>query len=314
MHAVWCPIHFDHIRVMGSSEDDSGDEESQNNVSKSDICPKCLSDGKAGQIWIDCCVCLRFYHTTCIDLNELDKMEACRRKLDWICKKCKSAVNNSNNNEYAIMRAKYEELNKQHEKLLEILRTTINEKREDIKSSNVNNATRTYAEMAKNSREKTVEEEKNFVIMKPRTEEKKVKGIESTSGISKHLKNVKISQTKVKNDGSVVLQFPTKDHLVSAKKVLDKNYKQDFEIKEPKKIQPKVTILGVPSFVADSDLKKSLLEKNEELADLVVKKKLDFKILFKYEDKNRQNNFVLRVAPEIYNLIMQNYKAYTSMK
>ena len=47
------------------------------------------------------------------------------------------------------MRAKYEELNKQHEKLLDILRTTINEKKEDIKSSNVNNATRTYAEMAK---------------------------------------------------------------------------------------------------------------------------------------------------------------------
>ena len=72
---------------MGSSEDDFGDKENQNNVSKSDICPKCLSDGKAGQIWIDCCVCLRFFHTTCIDLNELDKMEACRRKLDWICKK-----------------------------------------------------------------------------------------------------------------------------------------------------------------------------------------------------------------------------------
>ena len=117
------------------------------------------------------------------------------------------------------------------------------------------------------------------------------------------MKKINVVKARTTTSGSAVIEFPSSDSMKAAKAKIEADHGDKFSCEKPKKMSPKMTLIGVPKDIPD--IRTAILDLNEKVNHLVVDKQFNFEILFKYEVKEKLN-VVLKMHPDIRNAIHEN--------
>ena len=162
-----------------------------------------------------------------------------------------------------------------------------------------------------------------ILILKPKSDTKKLNDnewLELRKIISKMLPTTKIIFAKhFIHDGKIRIGFPTNDNRDKAKKVLSSIEDFGYEMLEPQKMLPKLTIFNVPHDIQDTytaDIsepvqkqkllkqlfKQTILEKNEGIRTLVDQGK-NIEVVF-FQKHLKSYTVAIKVSPEIRSYII----------
>ena len=243
----------------------------------------------------------------CVNISELENRPNIARKIPYICISCKVGrlddIVEATRKQHE-WQTRYRELKGQHQELLRIL-------------AEANHPMRTYAEQTASNipsqntsaiqhKGKVIQNQgENVLILKPKASKNKITEISKTV-IPKTLSKVNVVKARTTKQGAAVITFPTKKAMEMAESQLQK-HNDIYLCDKPKKILPKMTLLGVPKHLDNENLKTEILNQNENINNLVTKKNLEFNILFSYKKtaKTNQNsdessNVVVKMHPDIW--------------
>ena len=99
------------------------------------------------------------------------------------------------------------------------------------------------------------------------------------------------------------MKFPSKECKQKAGNAVKECFKQDpqFQVSEPKKLKPKMTIVGIPASLSDSEIVTSITDKSSEIKDL-VNKGSTMELCFT-RVKGEYKHAVIKMSPEIRSFI-----------
>ena len=95
------------------------------------------------------------------------------------------------------------------------------------------------------------------------------------------------------------MKFPSKECKQRAGAAVKKCFNQDpqFQVSEPKKLKPKMTIVGIPISLPDSEIVTSICEKSAEIKEFVDK---GFTLELCFSRAKGDNKYaVIKMSPEI---------------
>lgn len=128
----------------------------------------------------------------------------------------------------------------------------------------------------------------------------------NTEEIVSTLKQVPVVTAKTIQQKTLKLVFPsetTKDRAVEALEANDQII-DNHQIVSEKKLKPKICITFIPDCIKDSEIIKSIQDKNENLADLMTEE--DMKMLFIKSSAPGYKTAVIIVSPNIRKQINKN--------
>ena len=134
------------------------------------------------------------------------------------------------------------------------------------------------------------------------------------NSISKKLKKVPVNKTVLNKDGKGCIFLPDETSLNEAKQVLSSDYSVSKSNKKPNQLLPKMKInnLNVDDETTPEDLKTKILQKNQNIENtLKSKQHAVLEVLF-IDRKN--NNAVLKVSPDVREVIMLNKRIYVDLE
>lgn len=161
-----------------------------------------------------------------------------------------------------------------------------------------------------NGVDKTIQNQQTLVVKpKPGLSITSASAMATRDGISKALETVPVSRFRQSESGTMTIQFPNEATKNSASAALSAIINEDSQVilSEPKKLLPKLTVVGVPVSIADDDLINQIVRKNAKIASLVAAG-CAFALVFSKEkkvgDQIESKVAVLKVSPEIRSVIM----------
>lgn len=121
------------------------------------------------------------------------------------------------------------------------------------------------------------------------------------------LASVPVTSCSKTNTGALVVKFPTKKAKENASKAIKESLGTDtsLNVTEPKKMLPKMTIVGVSSDVQDNEIVPSILNKNLKIKSL-VDDGFTFSLLFtRQRSEDAQTKVaIIKMSPEIRSAIV----------
>ena len=99
------------------------------------------------------------------------------------------------------------------------------------------------------------------------------------------------------------MKFPSKESKQKAGAAVKGCFERDpqFQVSEPRKLKPKMTIVGIPVSFSDSEIITSIIEKSTEIKDL-VNRSYTLELCFT-KTKGEYKHAVIKMSPEIRSLI-----------
>ena len=152
------------------------------------------------------------------------------------------------------------------------------------------------------------------LVIKTKDDAPGINSQDSQNKIRNAPKNVSVSSTRITKNGNMIINLPNETAKEKAQKNPSNACDENFEIATVKKLQPKLTVVGLPSNFDASSFKEVLSSKDE-----ILKRKLEndnsVEILGCWEMKNENGVVVskklaLRVSPEVRHHIINLNEGY----
>ncbi len=285
-------------------------------IPENKLCEKCQESLATAAVKCGQCDCL--FHLDCTGMPDYMAIKYYTSRVLYTCENCVKSgsdnyqqltdwiennrhtkgqsVNNINNDEYG----------KQNQQLHDIT-TAIAELRSEVASL----TRKTEAENGDKQKQqsKMMKEgttyagataktngEHHAVLLKPKDNT----GPPNKEEIISVLKQVPTVSMKTTQQKTVKLVFPTekaKEQALGALKTMDQ-IENTHHITSEKKLQPKVQVVFIPDFIQDEHIIQSILEKNEQIDEL-MEQETDMKLLFTKSSKPGFKTAFLSVSPSI---------------
>ena len=253
-------------------------------------CPECEEKIYRNWRYLQCALCSHYYHQPCTDATENHhKVFASAERVGfrWMCPQCSDGFDSSK-----VLR----EISKQVDDLASSM--------PQVPAAQNTTAVKQFSAIVREAIEKKdalphavdrvpdrMPKKSEVLIVKPADGAK-----ESLVGeISATLKNVKVKSCRKRQDGSVVLNFPTKESKEAASAKLSSSIQG--VVAQPKKLMPKITVVGVPKDMPDDRLIQNIRQKNDEI-DSLMKKGHQMEVCFT-KPRSSDKSAILRVSPNI---------------
>ena len=110
------------------------------------------------------------------------------------------------------------------------------------------------------------------IVMKPAPGSQQTSRDDISEMMKTTLKNVHVSKTRIKDDGTMIVEVPNSESYSSAVEKLTTNF-SNFSIEESKKISPKITIVNAPLSITNEALVDQICEKDSFIKEFVKNKK-----------------------------------------
>ena len=119
------------------------------------------------------------------------------------------------------------------------------------------------------------------------------------------LKEIPVDTCRKSRNGGFVIKFPSKDTKEKACAAISTYLDNDsVTVSEPKKLTPKMTIVGLPPSFPDDDVVQSIVDKSSAIRGLLAKGGI-LELCFT-KVKGDSKSAVVRMSPEIRSLVMKN--------
>ena len=254
-------------------------------------CEDCDEKIARNDRYIRCALCEHYYHQQCTDDSDdlYDMFSAAQRVgFRWMCTECLVGF--------------------ESKKVIRSISEQLDQLAKQVPAANISqnqSTVKKFSDIVKQAIESKGQSEgtenprvNEALIVKPTPEAKStlVKDLDTA------LRSVKVHSLRKRQDGSVVLSFPCKESKNVALTKLQSSIQA--EIAQPKKLQPKMTIVGVPKHVPDDAVVKSIREKNAEI-DALMKKGHEMSVCFT-RPRNEDKLVVVKLSPNIRSVINEN--------
>lgn len=123
--------------------------------------------------------------------------------------------------------------------------------------------------------------------------------VETVKRVEKALRSIPVNSCTTTKAGSFIVKLPTSGDKAEARKVIDTCFgsDSDFTVSEPKKILPKMTVVGIPVSVKDDDIIPLICDKSEDIRRL---KDDGYLLSLIFTKVKAETKFaVLKMSPEI---------------
>ena len=251
-------------------------------------CGTCDKNVSRNTRYLHCALCEIYFHQTCTRATE-DQHEALSGAANagflWLCIDCCPGF--------------------ESRKVIKSISQQINDLAKQVPqvtSSQNRTAVKTFSAIVKEAIEKKDQNSEND--SKPRNETLIIKPTDASketlvNDLNSALKSVKVKSYRKRQDGSVVLNFPSKE----SKEAAEMKLKSDIQavVAHPKKLKPKMTIVGIHKSIDDDDIVQAICDKNPEI-DEMVKGGHDLELYFTRTHK-QDKLAVVRLSPNIRALI-----------
>ncbi len=137
---------------------------------------------------------------------------------------------------------------------------------------------------------------------------------EAVKRVENALRSVPVDSCTMTKSGTLVVKLPTSKDKAEARRVMDTCFDSasDFTVIEPKKLLPKMTIVGIPASVKDEDIISVICEKSSDIGNL---KNSGHQLSLIFTKAKGETKFaVLKMSPEIRKSILdQNGYVYVGL-
>ena len=153
------------------------------------------------------------------------------------------------------------------------------------------------------------------IILKPKADPSNLDTDSIKTRYSDALKKVNVSNARMTDNGSILINVPNEDSYQKATTNLSSALASDFVFENPKKLLPKLKIVNVPKDLDDSVIVGSLCDKDDNLNNMVQDGEI-CEIVKSWDVKNRNDSsnvkktVVLKCSPKIRNYIMTKNEGY----
>ena len=125
------------------------------------------------------------------------------------------------------------------------------------------------------------------------------------SSVQAALRSIPVNSCRERRKGGLVIKFPSKECKEKASTAIEGCLGRDSQmsVSEPKKLTPKMTVVGIPKSFPDEEITSSIAEKSADIKDLLDSGcKLD---LCFTKEKGEYKHAVIKLSPEIRSLILR---------
>ena len=179
--------------------------------------------------------------------------------------------------------------------------------RSDTVNTHVNhkpsNDGKLYSDMAKTQ----------TIILKPNTEDIKLDSGNTREKIEVALKDVSVRSARITKDGNMVVNLPDNSSKTKASEKLAQILKDSVSLENPKKILPKITIIGLPCDLDKETLARDITEKDENLKTMIEGGTFDIIGCWDIKDRSGEvisKKIALKVSPDIRKYLIENNRGY----
>ena len=147
---------------------------------------------------------------------------------------------------------------------------------------------------------KTIHNHQVLVVkLKAGTVTNETKTAAATNSIKGALGSIPVNSCRETKTGAIVVKFPTNEAKEEASNAMKACFdgSSDFTISEPRKIMPKITLVGIPISLPDDEILNDIIHKNKEI-DVLKEKGCTLELLLT-KTKGNSKYAVLKVSPEI---------------
>ena len=155
-------------------------------------------------------------------------------------------------------------------------------------------------EVMDGGKKKTIQDHQVLVV-KPNSDAAQELSPSETKKIETALASVPVTKCKKTISGALVVKFPSKGAKDNASKAIQENLGTNttLTVTEPKKMLPKMTLVGVSSDIHDDDIVPSIIKKNAKIESL-VSDGLTLKLLFTIKKGDASTkDAVIKMSPEV---------------
>ena len=120
-----------------------------------------------------------------------------------------------------------------------------------------------------------------------------------TKNLENALETIPVESCRKTQNGGLVMKFPTEDLKGQASAIISSCLGTDssYSVSEPKKILPKMTVVGIPNYVPDDNIVASIAKKNADIERLVGTG-CTLALIFT-KTRGETKTAVLKMSPEI---------------
>lgn len=154
-----------------------------------------------------------------------------------------------------------------------------------------------------------------IIVVKPKKNSTENKNPIDSKQIETALQSIPVSKCKKTNSGALLVQLPSKRPKENASRANDNCLGPNsyFEVSEPRKLLPKMTLVGIQEDMEDGEIIPSILEKNPQIRALTTSG-LDMTLLFtKNKHNSRHEIAVVKMPPETRQCIVKNILIYIGL-
>ena len=159
-------------------------------------------------------------------------------------------------------------------------------------------------EVVEGGRKRTVKDQQVLVV-KPKATDSENTNPPDKSAIETALASVPVDKCTTTGKGALVVKLPTKEAKDEASNALNQCLGPDstFRVSEPKKMLPKITLVGITQLTQDEEIIPSILNKNPQIKNL-VDDGCTFKLLFTKKTGTYSKSAIIKLSPEIRSAIL----------
>ena len=291
-------------------------------------CPLCIRKVAKSAKALRCSWCREWCHIGCAELEEADYLFMSRREklgFRWYCPGCKTDADDAANKKRADKDLDerfqtMESLMVQHMKKLDERLDQLEGKfaAEGHQPQMVNVESPKFTDVVKRALQ---DEKQQGVIVNDRGSVKTVENqnvliLKSKSGteitdpikeITEALDDIQVSSCNKTKSGGLVVKFPSTKAMKDASQALNNRLGPDAEvnIREPKKMLPKMTVPDISKSLADDEIVPSILRKNPSIRKLVEGGCTLLLLFTRTKEQQKSKTAVLKMAPEIRSQIVK---------
>ena len=165
-----------------------------------------------------------------------------------------------------------------------------------------NKAPRTFADTVKAS---------HVIVVKPTGDAAQMNPEELKKKAETALKKIKVSNARINDRGSLVVEVPSPAEHSTATENLKSAFSNNFTIENPKKILPKLTVTNVPNEYTEDNLISSICERDTYLEEM-VKSGEEMSVIKMWSNNGevRSKKFAMKCSPTIREYIMNKNGGY----
>ena len=168
-----------------------------------------------------------------------------------------------------------------------------------------NEPTKNTTEVVDGGRKRTVRDH-HVLVVKPKANISEEADPPDAMALKAALASVPVDRCKKTNSGALVVKFPTKKAKDNASKAIKETLGTNttLSVTEPKKMLPKMTIVGVTPDISDDEIVSNIVNKNTKIKSLVDEGSA-FNLLFTKQKEDAQTKIaVIKMSPEIRSAVL----------